>query len=183
MCVDTIQHILAELCDFSMMEVAVYQKNEVIAIIIIMDEQTQHQNRQRTSQLSGVQIMFAAILAIGLILAINFSTRLTASRPLNEYYENVEAEIEQLRNEQATLIAERDFSQSDAYVEQWAHRNGKMVRPGEYLVIPVPVGRQAPATPTPVIFVESVTSPSEPEPWTLWWALFFDSPPPSLNSQ
>ncbi|MCL4254106.1 MAG: hypothetical protein KJ043_10035, partial [Anaerolineae bacterium] len=39
--------------------------------------------RGRYSGLTGVQIMFSAIIAIGLILAINFSSRITSSRPLN----------------------------------------------------------------------------------------------------
>ena len=133
-----------------------------------------------TGQLSGVQIMFAAILAIGLILAINFSTRLTDSRPLREYYDAVGEEIEILEIEQATLIAERDFAQSEAFVEEWARQSGKMVRPGEILVIPMQSGVVVEAQPTPNIFVEVETSPPEPEPWTLWWSLFFDSDPPEL---
>lgn len=137
-------------------------------------------NKQRTNQLSGVQITFAAILAIGLILAVNFSTRLAASRPLRDYYENVEAEIEALQIEQATLIAERDYTRSDAYVEQWARGEGKMVRPGEVLVVPIPVGSSAQSTPIPPIFAESETSPPEPDNWMLWWELFFDTPPPEF---
>lgn len=143
------------------------------------------QIRRRTSSkssnnLSGVQIMFAAILAIGLILAINFSTRLAASRPLREYYNNVEQEIERLEMEQATLVAERDFASSEAFVEEWARQSGKMVRPGEILVVPMSSGVVIQAQPTPQVFVEVETSPPEPEPWTLWWALFFDSDPPEL---
>jgi cell division protein FtsB len=136
-------------------------------------------SRQRPSQLSGVQIMFAAILAIGLILAINFSTRITASRPLQEYYHSVQAEIEDLQQEHDALLTERDYALSDAYVEQWARQEGKMVRPGEVLVIPLPVAPQVEATPTPQPFIEMQTSPPTPEPWTLWWALFFDSDPPT----
>ena len=132
----------------------------------------------RPNQLSGVQIMFAAILAIGLILAINFSTRITASRPLQAYYQSVQAEIEVLQQEHDALLAEFDYAQSDAFVEQWARQEGKMVRPGEVLVIPLAIARQTETTPTPQPFIEMQTSPPTPEPWTLWWALFFDSDPP-----
>ena len=76
------------------------------------------------------------------------------------------------------MLAERDYAQSDAFVEQWAHSDGKMVRPGEVLVIPVPVSTPVAATPTPSVFLEIETSPPTPQPWTLWWSLFFDSPPP-----
>jgi cell division protein FtsB len=135
-------------------------------------------SRHRPSQLSGVQIMFAAILAIGLILAINFSTRITASRPLQAYYHSVQAEIEVLQEEHDALLAESEYAQSDAYVEQWARQEGKMVRPGEVLVIPLAVAPQVQATATPQPFIEMQTSPPTPEPWTLWWTLFFDSDPP-----
>src|SRR6185369_14522924 len=93
--------------------------------------------RKRTGQLSGTQVMFAAILAIGLLLAINFSSRIAAGQPLQDAYGKVNVEVAQLRKEQADLIREHDYVQSDAYVSQWARSEGKMVRDGEILVIPV----------------------------------------------
>ncbi len=140
--------------------------------------------RQRTRQLSGVQVMFAAILAIGLLLAINFSSRITASQPLQEAYDRVQAEIEALQREQAELIRQRDYVRSDAYVESWARSEGKLVRPDEVLVIPLPGAVAAAATPTPSpeqAQIEVETRPPRPEPWTLWWALFFDSAPPQVD--
>ncbi|PJF22488.1 MAG: hypothetical protein CUN56_05755 [Phototrophicales bacterium] len=141
---------------------------------------TKKPSEKRTQQLSGVQIMFAAILAIGLMLAINFSTRIANSRLQRETYANIEAEVQALQEEQATLIAELDHVQSDAYVERWARSEGKMVRPGEVLVIPVPLNTTPLVTPTPPVIVEVDTSPPKPDNWTLWWALFFDSPPPDF---
>jgi cell division protein FtsB len=139
--------------------------------------------RERQSQLTGVQITFAMVIAFGLILVINFSSRIAAGQPLMEKYEDVEAEVERLREEQATLIAVRDYSQSDAYVEQWARSEGKMVREGEVLVIPVPAGAPASSdaepTPAPVPTVPVQTTDPEPENWMLWWSLFFDDPPPA----
>jgi len=137
-------------------------------------------SHRKRDHLSGAQIMFAAIIAIGLILAINFSTRLASSRPLNAFYQDVQAEITVLEQTQATLIAERDFVESDAFVEQWARSEGKMVRPGEVLVVPLTTSRGAQPTPTPQVFVEVETSPPDPEPWELWWSLFFDSAPPEF---
>jgi hypothetical protein len=137
-------------------------------------------SRQQRDKLSGAQVMFAAILAIGLILAINFSTRLAASRPLNEYYKGVETELEHLKLVQATLIADRDFAQSDAFVAQWARSSGKMIRPGEILVVPLPVGQPAAPIEQPRIFVQQETTRPEPENWRLWWSLFFDSDPPGF---
>jgi len=131
-------------------------------------------------RLSGAQIMFAAILAIGLILAINFSSRLASARPLNEYYQGVQNEIEALREEQATLMAERDFAQSDAFIQQWARSEGKMVRPGEILIVPLALGSTPVPTVIPEVFVQQETTRPEPENWELWWSLFFDSDPPNF---
>ena len=145
-----------------------------------MVEDPQPPKRKRRGQLSGVQIMFAAVLAIGLALVISLSSRILAGQPLEAAYERVLAEIDQLKLEQAELIEERDYVRSDAFVESWARDEGKMVREGEVLVIPVPSGQNIEPTPTPLAPVDAVTTPPEPEPWTIWWELFFDSAPPAF---
>ncbi|MBC7871373.1 MAG: hypothetical protein H7Y09_11090 [Chitinophagaceae bacterium] len=143
-------------------------------------ESKSRQDRLR-GQLSGVQFMFAAILAIGMALGITLSSRIAASQPLQQFYENVETEIAGFRVEQGRLIAERDYAMDDAYVEQWARSDGKMFRPGEVLVVPVPLGAESLAPePTPLPLMDVETTPPKPEPWKLWWALFFDSPPPEF---
>jgi cell division protein FtsB len=138
--------------------------------------------RRRTGQFSGVQVMFAAILSIGLFLAIDFSGRITASQPLQQAYESVRAEIDELRSEQEALIRERDYVRSDAYVAQWARSEGKLIQSGEVLVVPVPSGAAVEESAPAVIPLETIrTTPPEPQGWTLWWNLFFDSPPPSFE--
>lgn len=137
--------------------------------------------RKRTGQLSGVQVMFAAILAIGLLLAINFSSRIAAGQPLLEAYSRAQSEIELLKQEQGRLIAERDYAQSDAYVERWARDEGKMVRDGEVLIVPVPIVDNTQPTPVAEPSVAIETTPPPPEPWRIWWALFFESAPPEIQ--
>ncbi len=147
-----------------------------------MTQDTSQSNQNDSGiQLSGVQITFAMIIAFGLILAINFSSRIAAGQPLQEAYREVEAEVERLQAEQATLTAQRDYSQSDAYVEQWARGEGKMIRDGETLIVPVPAGGAADtsdATPAPTPAVPFQNSDPQPENWMVWWTLFFDTPPP-----
>ncbi len=143
-------------------------------------EKGKRPERKRTGQLSGLQIMFAAILAIGLILGLNFTSLIASGQPLQELYQQVNGEIDKLQREQAALIQERDFAQSDAFVAQWARSEGKMVMPGEVLVVPVPSGAQLESTPSPEPTIEIETRPPEPEPWQVWWAMFFDSPPPKF---
>ncbi len=137
--------------------------------------------RRRTGQLSGVQVMFAVILAIGLLLAINFSSRISEGQPIQEAYVRVQNEIESLKLEQARLVAERDYVRSDAYVERWARDEGRLVRAGEVLVVPVPSATGLDPTPIPEISAQVETAPPPPDPWRLWWALFFDGAPPQFN--
>jgi hypothetical protein len=143
-------------------------------------EKGNRSERKRTGQLSGLQIMFAAILAIGLILGLNFTSLVASGQPLQDLYQQVNSDIERLQLEQGALIQERDFAESDAYVAQWARSEGKMVLPGEVLVIPVPSNLQVDVTPIAEPTVAIETSPPEPEPWQVWWAMFFDSTPPQF---
>lgn len=146
----------------------------------MIPEKPQRPDRRRTGQLSGLQIMFAAILAIGLILGLNFTNLVTTGQPLQQLYNQVTDEIANLEKEQGDLTQERDYVRSDAFVESWARDEGKMVKNGEVLVIPVPSNTLAEATPEPTPQIAIDTTSSTPEDWQLWWQMFFDSPPPKF---
>lgn len=139
------------------------------------------------TRINGIQVVFAVILTVALTLAINFSTRISAGRPLQEARRQVLSEIEALRADQVNLVAERDRAGSDFFVQRWARDEGKMVRPGERLVIPVPTENTLYIPPVsaadPVVAgrVEVQTLPRRNPNWQLWWALFFDRPPPALE--
>jgi cell division protein FtsB len=146
-----------------------------------IDNRRRETQASRSGQLTSVQIMFAIILAVGLLLAINFSTRILAGQPLQEAYNLAQAEVEALRIEQAALIAQLDYVRSDPYVEAWARSDGKMVREGEILVVPVPSGAVIEEPEVQVVDVPVQIVPDAPQTWTLWWSLFFDAPPPTLQ--
>ena len=143
-------------------------------------QEKQKENRKRGGQVSGVQVMFATILSIGLILAINFSSRISEGQPLQEAYNRVVDEIDSLQAEHARLTALRDQVLGDSYVEQWARSDGKMVLPGEVLIIPVPSGSVEATQEPQFSFDTALPAPSQPEPWLLWWQIFFDGPPPNV---
>jgi len=124
--------------------------------------------------------MFAVILAVGLMLAVNFSSRIVADRSLTDVQETVLKEIDVLKQQNDDLQKRLEYVKSDAYVEAWAHSEGKMVRDGEMLVFPVP---STYATPMPIVSTGGVpvqTTLPRPENWQVWWALFFDAPPPDF---
>jgi cell division protein FtsB len=131
-------------------------------------------------QLSGVQIVFAVILAVALMLAVSFSGRITASREVNRIHDKIVQEIELLKMEQTELLARLEYVNSDAFVEAWARSEGKMIRENEVLIIPKPSNILLQTAATPQISVPIQTSLPEPEKWELWWQLFFDSEPPDF---
>ncbi len=136
---------------------------------------------RKLRQLSSTQIVFAVILAVGLMLAINFSSRIVADRELQAIQQQVLDEIDLLKREQSDLVAQLEYVQGDAYVEAWARSEGKMVRDGEVLVLPKPSTALLP-TPAPVAITVPVnTTLPEPENWHMWWSLFFDTPPPGTG--
>jgi len=124
--------------------------------------------------------MFAVILTVGLMLALNFSSRIQADRDLQRIHEQVVQEIDFLENQQTDLIQELNYVKSDAYVETWARDEGKMVKEGEVLVLPQSIEGANDVPSQPIIMAEFETKPPEPENWQLWWALFFDSPAPDF---
>ena len=137
--------------------------------------------RGKERRLSSAQILFAVILSVGLMLTLNFSSRIQADRELQRIHQQVLQEIELLEEQQMQLRAELDYVKGDAYVEMWARDEGKMIRENEVLALLQRVESGAAARAAAVSPVEFQTKPPEPENWELWWALFFDGPPIQLN--
>lgn len=142
--------------------------------------QQNQRRRERRQTISSLQVVFVSILAIGMLLAINFSARIRRGQQIEDLRGQIQATIDVEVAINTDLRRELDYVSSDTYVEQWAHREGKMVREGEVLIIPVP-GQITP-TPTPdrprVVIEDTSRSEPEEETWTLWWRLFFDSDMP-----
>jgi len=110
-----------------------------------------------------------AVLAIVLISA--FAHALMLNVTLREKVATLEPLLEQQQNLNATLQAQLDYVQSDAYTEAWAQEQAGMARPGETLVVPL----AATMTPTPTPLPEltpDITSASKPF-WVQWWQALF----------
>ena len=128
--------------------------------------------------LTSIQVVLAVALAFGLVLTLNFSSRIKLDRDLGRIHARFTAEIESLLEEQQALIEQLSYVKSEAYVEYWARDEGKMIREGEVLILPKSSGAPATARHSSVRLVEFQTTVPEPENWELWWSLFFDREPP-----
>src|SRR5258708_24028046 len=94
---------------------------------------------------SNLQIVFGAILAISLLLAINFSGRIAAGQRIASDRDNMLRSISTLQAQATALQSPLNYVGSDAFIEAWARGPGKMVKGDEVLVVPAP----EPMTPQP----------------------------------
>lgn len=142
-------------------------------------EQPSVADRHRADRpLTSVKVLLAVALTIGLILTLNFSSRIKLDRDLGRIHARFSAEIEFLLKEQQDLIEQLSYVKSDSYVEYWARDEGKMIREGEVLILPKSSGAPASARQSTVRMVDFQTTAPEPQNWQLWWSLFFDREPP-----
>lgn len=133
---------------------------------------------QRLPVLNNAQIILLVMVAVGGSLVLNFGQRIAQGQEKAEELRQLEAEIEALRQEQWALESAKAYYSSEAFVEAWAHDQGKMVREGEVLVIPLyselaQGSEEGGAASSPAAMTEKPLAP-----WRVWWSLFFDSPPP-----
>ncbi len=130
-----------------------------------------------------MQIVFGSILAISLLLAINFSGRIAAGKRIDSERDTLDKSISTLQARATALKSQLNYVSSDAYIDKWARSEGKMVKEGEVLVIPVPGVTTPQPAPTPFVTVLTGEQQPETQNWKLWWQLFFDSPPPADGGQ
>lgn len=143
------------------------------------DPEVAYRSPRRPRTLNGTQVMFAIIIAIALMLAINFSSRVGADRDLRRVRDAVQRDLDTLKIEQRQLVDRLGFVQGEAFIEQWARSEGRMVREGDILIVLFPSQSAAPVATIEPLTVMSAPADTQPVPsWQLWWALFFDVSPP-----
>lgn len=122
----------------------------------------------RRPPLSLMQILILAGFAVGLLILMDFNQRLNRILQTEAANARLRTEVAELESEQSYLQTQLAYATTDAAVIAWAHESGKLVRPGEMLVVPqiTPSPTPLPPPPTP--------TPPLPSTWELWWNLFFE---------
>lgn len=129
-------------------------------------------------RLTNWQIILIALVVIGGRLVFDFSNRIIEGQEKTNEELALEAEIDHLLAEQRDLEVAKAYYSSPAYVEDWAHSEGKMVRSGEKIVIPMYDRPAAPSVSRVAAQPPSNDTQPSLSPWQIWWSLFFDSPVP-----
>jgi hypothetical protein len=122
-----------------------------------------------------------ALIVIGLgiltMLVMDFNSRMADLRRLSGKSQEVAGEATQLYNTQLALETQIAYATSQSAVEEWAYQEGRQVREGEVIIVPIGQSGENPIpTPTPT----EITLPSSN--WETWLSLFLDSPPEYLKN-
>lgn len=112
-------------------------------------------------------IIWGGLAVLVILLASAFTRAWEMNQVLRAEVSTLEPMLTAAAEEKATLQAQLDYVQSDAYVDEWSRVHAGMTQPGETLVVPI-----APTpTPTPPPLPTAVPTPT-PTPlpfWQRWW--------------
>jgi cell division protein FtsB len=113
------------------------------------------------------QLLIIAGIVVLFLLLMDLNSRLSDLTRLNNQLAVMETEVSGLRHTQEELKVQIEFATSEAAINQYA-RNSGMIREGEKLIVPLPVG-----TPIANQGTEPTPSPEIVSNKDIWWALFF----------
>jgi len=117
------------------------------------------------------QILVGALIVIIILLMAEFNNRMSELNRLSEQRDRAAAQITSLMQTQAVLQTQIAYATSVAAVEEWAYEDGRLVRPGDNPVVPLPEGGAVSATP---VSISPGNKPELIENWEVWYALFFE---------
>lgn len=121
---------------------------------------------------SALSLALGALMLvfIGLLVA-NFIGQIMQSASLEARRAELEAEVAQMRDANATLSGAVAFTESDVYIERVAREQLGYAREGDIVILPRLIPPDTPAEPAPA-------EPPAPQPppipnWRLWWRALF----------
>ena len=136
-----------------------------------MGEKAMATTAKKRSSVSATQFVALIVATIALSLLVDFGRKVALSRHLQLEEARLDQGIEYEENRRDYLEWLKGYVQTDNFVDGWARREWKMVKPGETsVVLNLP---EAPIVPQTRPQQEESLS-SEGAHWREWWGLFFD---------
>lgn len=139
---------------------------------------------EKRFRLSNGQILLIVLIVLGIQMVVGFSQRIVEGQRKYEELSRIQADVALLEAERRQLETEKTYYSSSAYINNWAHAEGKMIQQGEVLVIPLYDPDALPEEGELPVFSDSGVEADEPAypPFHYWWALFFASAPPNSDN-
>ncbi len=114
----------------------------------------------------AVSILVILIMAY---LVMDFNSRMANLRTLSLQRDRISTQVSELEQKKARLETQIAYATSDAAVVNWAYEDGRLVRPGDNPIIPLPPAESTPAPSVAPILTQPVVSN-----WQVWLMLFVD---------
>ena len=112
------------------------------------------------------KIGLVVVAIILFLLVMDLNSRLTELSRMTSQRDQAATVVAQLEGTLGVLKTQVEFARSEGAVEEWAYSEGKMVRSGENLIIPLsPPG----TTPQPVLLPTQIVETIQN--WEIWMAL------------
>ncbi len=113
--------------------------------------------------ISRKQIVVAGTIILFVFLLMDLNSRLTELSRQSQQRDRMQTEAVNLLRTEAALQAQLDYATSDLAVEDWAREQGRLQKPGDKVIVPLP-GEGV--TPTPEITVKPTLTPVPK--WQIW---------------
>jgi cell division protein FtsB len=140
----------------------------------------QELKKKRPTQFYLVKFALIFVATVFAFLAVTLGRRVLANYHLSFEAERLGNQVAALRARHQALEKQLQDVQTDAYVEEVARTQLKWARPGETVVVVMPIPKAVPA-PTPAPPVPSGDQTAPVSPWLSWWTALFGTPPPDLS--
>jgi cell division protein FtsB len=141
---------------------------------------TQEPKKKRPTQFYLVKFALIFVATVFAFLLVTLGRRVVANYHLSFEAERLGNQVAALQARHQALEKQLQYVQTDAYVEEVARTQLKWARPGETVVVVMPIPKAAPI-PAPGTSVASGDRAAAVSPWFSWWTTLFGTPPPDLS--
>jgi len=117
-------------------------RKEQEMFVAVPAERAIRAHRRKTFNLSRSKLPALVVVLLLSYLAFTFSSQFSSLSAMQRDIRNMEQEVQELKQKNASLREELQRVQSDSYVEKVAREKLGLVKPGETRVVTVPQGTQ-----------------------------------------
>lgn len=119
-------------------------------------------------KLDKKRLLVIGLIALVVLLMMDLNSRLSELSRLGAQRDLSQTQLANLKATEQALLTQIAYATSEVAVEEWARVEGRLVKPGDILVVPLSPDEQM-ATPVTMV----TPTPQSLTNWKVWQALFF----------